>query len=135
MGINGKMYNAIKSIYRKASCSVRINGSMSEWFDTNQGLKQGDNFSPTGFAAYLNPLITELKSAGIGVKMGEISVCVLAYADDIVLCAENEHDLQRLLDILFKWCFKWRLSINTEKTKVMHFRSKAKNVSNYNQSQ
>ncbi len=69
---------------------------MSEWFDTNQGLKQDDNFSPTGFAAYFNPLITELKAVGIRVKVGEISVCVLAYADDIVLCAENEHDLQRL---------------------------------------
>ncbi len=130
-GVNGKMYSAIMSIYRKASCSVRINGSMSEWFDTSQGLKQGDNFSPTGFAVYLNPLLTELKSAGIGVKVGETNVCVLAYADDLVLCADSEKDLQELLDILFQWCYKWRLAINTEKTKVMHFRSKPKNVSNF----
>ena len=131
MGIDGKMYSAIKSIYRKASCSVRLNGSMSEWFDTNQGLKQGDNFSPTGFAAYLNPLISELKAAGIGVKMGDINVCVLAYADDIVLCAENELDLQRLVDILCQWCSKWRLSINTGKTKVMHFRKKTRDITKF----
>ncbi len=130
-GIDGKMYNAIKGVYKKASCSVKINGVMSDWFDTSQGLKQGDNFSPTGFAAYLNPLLTELKRSGIGVKIGENSICVLAYADDLVLISESAQDLQKLLDILYSWCYKWRLMVNTDKTKVMHFRSKAKPKSTF----
>ena len=50
------------------------------------------------------------------------------YADDIVLIAETESDLHKLLDILDRWCRRWRLTINQEKTKltktkVVHFRS------------
>ncbi len=131
LGVDGKIYYAIRGVYMKASCSVKINGTMSDWFDTSQGLKQGDNFSPTAFAAYLNPLLTELKSSNIGVQIGNNKICVLAYADDLVLISECAQDLQKLLDILYEWCHKWRLIVNTDKTKVMHFRSKAKPRSTY----
>ncbi len=128
-GVDGHLYNAIKSIYSNASCSVRINGVMSEWFESNQGVKQGDNLSPNLFSIYLNPLIAEMKASGIGVNIDNDTICILAYADDLVLLAENEGDLQRLLDILKEWCYKWRLSVNADKTKVMHFRQKNRNRS------
>ena len=51
-------------------------------------------------------------------------ICALAYADDIVLLAENDSDLQKLLDRTSQWCRDWRLQVNTNKTKVMHFRRK-----------
>ncbi len=131
LGIDGKIYESIKSIYHRAFCAVRINGSMTDWFESSQGTKQGDNLSPNCFNLYLNPLITELKSAGKGVQVGENVISVLAYADDLVLLAENAADLQCLINILQTWCFKWRLSVNVDKTKVMHFRSKNRHVSDF----
>ena len=110
--VDGHLYNAIKSIYSKASCSGKINGVMSEWFESNQGVKQGDNLSLNLFSIYLNPLIAELKVSGVGVNIDDQTVCILAYADDLVLLAENERDLQLLLDILNEWCHKWWLSVN-----------------------
>ena len=47
---------------------------------------------------------------------------ILLYADDIVMLAENEDDLQSLMDIAGIWCNKWRLQVNADKTKVVHFR-------------
>ncbi len=123
-GIDGKIYNAVKNIYSQSTCAVRINDSMTSWFSTDQGVKQGDNLSPTLFSGYVNSLISDLKATGIGVKIGTDTVSVLAYADDLILTAENELDLQKLLDILCEWCHKWRLVINTDKTKVLHFRKK-----------
>ncbi len=120
-GIDGKMYFAIRNIYSRASCAVRVNNLMTNWFDTSQGVKQGDNLSPTCFLTFINPLIGALKSAGVGVKIGTNLISVLAYADDLALMAESEADLQKLLDILYDWCAKWRLAINIDKTKVMHF--------------
>ena len=69
---------------------------------------QGNNLSPTIFGIYINSLLTELKPSGIGVKVyeGEI-INVLAYADDIVLLADKESDLQKLLVIVEEWCNKW----------------------------
>lgn len=46
----------------------------------------------------------------------------MLYADDIALVAKSEHDLQTWLDTLHKWCKKWRVLINTEKSKCIHFR-------------
>ncbi len=123
-GIDGNMYFAIKSIYSKATCAVRINEMVTDWFATSQGVKQGDNLSPTCFLTFINPLIGLLKESGVGVKVGSSLISVLVYADDLVLLAENENDLQNLLDLLYDWCSKWRLSVNTDKTKVMHFRNK-----------
>ena len=47
---------------------------------------------------------------------------MLLYADDIVLMAENEENLQSMLNTLSDWCRHWRVLINTNKSKCMHFR-------------
>ena len=47
----------------------------------------------------------------------------MLYADDIVLIAENESDLQLLLDVLNIWCKNKLLNVNHEKTKIVHFRN------------
>ena len=37
---------------------------------------------------------------------------MLLYADDIILIANDEHKLQRMLDVLDEYCMTWRLTIN-----------------------
>ncbi len=130
-GIDGKFYEAIKGIYNKAFCSIKINEALTDWFESTQGTKQGDNLSPNCFSMYINPLLAELKSSGIGVHVENIVVSVLAYADDLVLIAENEDDLQSLIMILQKWCYQWRLSVNIDKTKAMHFRNRNESITNF----
>ncbi len=124
-GIDGKFYSVIKGIYHRAQCAVRINGVMTDWFSSTQGTKQGDNLSPNCFSMYLNPLISDLKASGLGICIDQNTIPVLAYADDLVLVSETPDGLQKLIDILYSWCHKWRLSVNIDKTKVMHFREKS----------
>ena len=61
------------------------------------------------FAIFINDLANEIKSSGVGVNLNidsdanniEITLLnILLYADDIVLFAENEVDLQSLLNIV-----------------------------------
>ena len=59
-------------------------------------------------------------------------VSTFIYADDIVILAESEDDLQSLIDIVNQWCSKWRLSVNLLKTNIMHVRNRRKAISNYN---
>jgi hypothetical protein len=51
------------------------------------------------------------------------NISILLYADDTVLIAENENDLQLLLYILNTRCKHKALNINFEKTKIVHFRN------------
>ena len=45
----------------------------------------------------------------------------MLYADDIVLLADNEKELQDMLDILNNWCVASNMSVHTTKSNVMHF--------------
>lgn len=40
----------------------------------------------------------------------------LLYANDIVLFAEHEKNLQIMLNIVAEWGWKWRLVVNQDKT-------------------
>ena len=45
----------------------------------------------------------------------------MLFADDIVILAESEHDLQCSLGGLSQYCDLWKLSINASKTKCIVF--------------
>ena len=57
----------------------------------------------------------------LGTKMGDLHICILLYVDDIVLVSEHEQNLQRILSHVHKWCCKWQMKVNIEKTKIVHF--------------
>ena len=44
------------------------------------------------------------------------------YADDITLIAKDKKNLQLSLNILENYCYRWKLKVDTQKTKVMVFR-------------
>jgi hypothetical protein len=46
---------------------------------------------------------------------------ILLYADDIAVLSETEYDRQMGLNVMYEYCNKWKLTVNTAKTKVMIF--------------
>jgi hypothetical protein len=60
----------------------------------------------------------------IGVKLANIWLKVLLYADDLVLMAESRHDLQRMLDALHVFCQLNSMTVNTTKSEAVIFNSK-----------
>ena len=56
-----------------------------------------------------------------------LNLFVLMYADDTVIMAENEHDMQSNLNLLNDYCNCNKLKVNISKTKIMVFaRSKTR---------
>ena len=136
IGICGPMYNAIASLYSNPRSRIILNDQKTDYFDCPIGVKQGDCLSPTLFAIFINDLATELKQSNIGIHFNyeldlSILVNVLLYADDIVLIAADEQDLQSLILIVEAWCKKWRLELNLTKTNVMHIRKSNKKQSKF----
>ena len=124
IGITGNIYRAISSLYSNPQSRVILNDNETSYFDCPVGVKQGDCLSPTLFAIFINDLAVEVKNTNIGVILDDNLVLnILLYADDIVLLAETEEDLQCLLYIVECWCKKWRLEINLTKTNIMHIRT------------
>lgn len=120
--IDGKVYNSVKSIYQNSESCVLLNGQLTNWFSCNTGVKQGDNRSPTLFSIFINDLVQEINELGLGVDVGEKKMSLLLYADDKAMIAISKAELQRMLDKFHHWCKRWRVLINTNKSKCVHFR-------------
>ena len=72
---------------------------------------------------YVNDLEAELAVKGIsGIDIGIINLYILLYADDIILFGKTPEDLQSSLSALEEYCKRWKLTVNTDKTKIMIFR-------------
>ena len=57
-----------------------------------------------------------------GIDIDDLQLSILLYADDVALIAPDAESLQLMLNKLHEWCSKWRLSVNSDKTKIVHFR-------------
>ncbi len=87
------------NIYHNSYCSVNLNNMLTDWFDTNAGVKQGDSLSHTMFGIFINDIVEDVKSVntGIGQEMDGPNICILLYADDIVLLSDTVEGLQKHL--------------------------------------
>ena len=122
LGVPNRFVKTIQSLYNDVKCSVRVNGILTDWFKVNVGLKQGCTLSPLLFNIYVNSLIEKVENEEIGIDVGSNKVSMLLYADDIVLLSESQGKLQKGLDVLYEWCKSKHMTVNAEKSKVMHFR-------------
>jgi hypothetical protein len=114
---------ALKELYSNIECSVRLNGNMTDWFNVDSGLKEGCILSSIMFNIYVNSLIDDINALNIGIDIDNEKLAILLYADDVVLLAENEKDLQKIMDVFNFWCTNNALYVNVNKFNIMHFRN------------
>lgn len=106
-------------------CRVRVGREESEsfWTARGGGVKQGCPLSPLIFNLMTADLEEEMgRMKWGGVRLGGGRVYTLAYADDIVLLAEDEEGMRSMIERLERYMERKRLEVNTEKTKIMRFR-------------
>ena len=91
------MLLTIRSMYKSVNNSVVINSKLTAWFNINIGLRQGCLLSPLLFLIFINDLNKEFNKSDSGVLVGNVRINNLAFADDIVLIANNEEELPELV--------------------------------------
>ena len=138
--VNGKILNVIINMYRDIKSCVSLLGEESAFFSSLSGVRQGENLSPVLFSLYLNDLESFLlhnSTAGITIDYDTndfsifFKLIVLLYADDTVILANNESDLQFSLDRFNAYCQTWKLKVNIDKTKIMIFGARKPNSYNF----
>ncbi len=78
--------------------------------------------SPTLFVIFINEIVDDVYAVNVGINIDGINVCILLYADGIVLLSETEEGLQKLLDKVYEWSTKWKIKFNTQKSNILHVR-------------
>ena len=112
--ISANLVRTIEQLYDKATSAVQKNGSIGEWFRTTVGVRQGCLLSPTLFN-----VSDALEEHDGKVSIDGRNITNLRFADDIDALAEEEQELEALVESLDKTCTRYRMEISAEKTKLM----------------
>jgi hypothetical protein len=88
------------------------------------------------FSLYLNDLETFFNyhnARGVECEINNeqlllyLKLFVILYADDTVLLSDTSKDLQKQLNLFEEYCKQWKLTVNTDKTKIVIFGSRVAN--------
>ena len=117
------MLSIIMSIYINASSCVKLSSSTAtHLFPCEREVRQGCILSPLLFNLFTADLERELRKNKSGVELcSGVPLDMLMYADDVVLISSSAAGLRKHLHTLSEFCQKWRLVVNTEKTKICVF--------------
>lgn len=119
LGIRGSAWNLLDSLYTNVQAKVSFGDIDTDLFDIDDGVKQGCVLSPILFNAYINELAKMFKECNTGVNICDVQIGCLFWADDVVLIAKDEKELQKMLDIASSFSRIWGLGFNYDKSNVM----------------
>jgi len=75
--------------FNNSFTSVFWNGFISVKIKIQCGVRQGGNLSPKLFACCVNKLIEKILKSGVGCHVGQMSMAIFMYADDLVLLSAS----------------------------------------------
>ena len=99
LGVQGKAWRLIRNLYSKVENKVIFGLIETSWFEVMNGVKQGCILSPTLFTTAMTDLVAMLNKEKLGVNCLNLLIPALLYADDIVLMAENDEQLTKMLAV------------------------------------
>lgn len=112
MRLDGRFYDAFTSeVFIRAVFRSMTSGLAG--FQTPYRGKHGAVLSTILFTLYANVSALQSKHSRLGVKVADIFLGILLYADDIFF-----------LNIVNLWCTQRRSERNQKKTQIVHFRKK-----------
>ena len=103
--ICANLVRAIEQLYDKVTSAVQMNGKIGEWFRATVGIRQGCLLSATFFNIFLERIMTDALEEHDGkVSVGGRNITNLQFTDDIDALAEEEQELEALVESLDKTC-------------------------------
>jgi len=102
--------------YSSQECFVRWKNCLSTCFNISNGTRQGGVLSRYFFSRYIRDLISNIVNSGVGCKVSDHFINILAYADDIVLIAPPWRAPQQLLNVLQDKATAINMECNVKKT-------------------
>ncbi|CAF1369208.1 unnamed protein product [Adineta steineri] len=99
LDIDGKDLRLIRNLYWEQKAAMKVNNDTSEYTNIKRGVRQGCVLSPDLFNIYSEMILRNLEDVQ-GLNIGGYNCNNIRYADDTVLIASNEEDLQKMIDIV-----------------------------------
>ncbi|GFO06968.1 endonuclease-reverse transcriptase [Plakobranchus ocellatus] len=108
----------VENIYKGAIARIHIDNQISEAFEIQRGVRQGDPISPKLYIAFIEQVFKEA-DLKYDINIDGEYLRDLRFADDVALCTEKEEEMEEHLDGLNSESKKVGLKIHKGKTKYM----------------
>ena len=118
-GLPPHLIGLMETLYAKQESCVKTLNGRTDWFRNKKGVRQGCVLSPHLFNLYTEKIMREVIHESDGVKIGGIRISNLRYADDMMLIADSEINLQNLIEKMVKKSEENGLFLNVKKTKIL----------------
>jgi len=102
--------------YENSKAYITNKNELSPTFNTTVGVKQGGPLSPRLFAIYIQDMENIIDASKIGVKIGDLIINLLLYADDIILISSTKKEMQTLIDTVEQFGHSKEIKFNPSKT-------------------
>ena len=97
---------------------VTVGDFISDNFEIDLGVKQGDPPSPFFFNVYMDELCSDLiQMEQDAPTINDIKIPCLFWEDVLVLISTTKNGLQNQLNVVSDYCSDWKLTLNAEKKK------------------
>ena len=102
------MVRILEKAYKDTFSAVRVNGDITDWFNTIVGVLQGCVLSPLLFNIFLEIIIAmALDGTDAGVVIGGELLTNLRFADDISVLADNVDNYKKQSAGFMKPAGRW----------------------------
>jgi len=118
LNLDGKDLRILQNLYWEQEAALRVENEYSEFKPICRGVRQGCVLSPDLFNIYSEMILRKISDYD-GVKVNGHNINNLRYADDTVLIADSEKQLQKILSVVSKESKKRGLDLNAKKTECM----------------
>lgn len=119
MNIPSQLTNIIRSFLNNRTFQVKVGGITSSVRKIQAGVPQGSCLSPHLFSVYINDIPTINKAK------------IALFADDTLFYSTSARsndaikNLQSQINVAIPWFKEWKISINPNKTKAIHFSNRS----------
>ena len=105
------MLSTIENLYKNTNARILLGYNISNEFEINMGVKQGDSLSSLLFNVDMCDLCTRLNQnkENEPPHIRDKKVSCLFLADDIVFISKSKTDLKKNIEILQKYCKEWQM--------------------------
>ena len=121
LGVDGKLWLAIKNLYTDVKARVLYSGALSREFEIAQGTGQGRILAPFMYKVYINSLLKELSDHCFAISINTLWMPAPSFADDICLIALHQSLLKISMNKCHNYSKKWRYEFNPSKSGVVTF--------------
>ncbi len=108
----------IMDMYDRQESRAMWDNKYGHYFKCINGVHQGGVVSPLMFNVYMDELIKEMQSAGIGCYVGHEYFGCVSYADMKILCPSFK-GLQQMIEICERFKEKYNVKYNAKKSMCM----------------